>query len=97
AEGRALTEGSPLLGFVEGSSIGRTSSRHVFDGPDRFNLWRRQDFDQPVTSPLEGGKVWEHWCTLRDLRASNRIGLSAVTAYVSLVPAPGGPVPAALH
>jgi hypothetical protein len=61
----------------------------VFDPPDRFNLWRRQDFDQPIASDLEGGKVWEHWCTLRDLRPPNRLGLSALTAYVSLVTALG--------
>jgi hypothetical protein len=96
AEGRSLVDQSVLLGFVEGNSTGRTSSRKIFDLPDRFNLWRRQDFDQPVDSPLEGGKVWEHWCTLRDLRAPNRVGLSILSAYVSLVSVLGDRFPAAV-
>jgi len=89
ADARVLLNQSTLLGFVEGNSTGRTTSRNVFDAPDRFNLWRRQDFDQAVDSDLEGGRVWEHWCTLRDLRPTNRVGLSAITAYVSLCAALG--------
>jgi hypothetical protein len=89
AEGRALVAASTLVGFVEGTSLGRTSARAVADPPTLFNLWRRQDFDQPPGNAGDGGRVWEHWCTLRDIRPTSAIGTSALSAFVSLSSALG--------
>ncbi|MFH0777485.1 MAG: hypothetical protein V2A71_02525 [Candidatus Eisenbacteria bacterium] len=84
-EARELLRGSTLLGFIEGNSLGHVSARGAGDDASRFNGWLRQEYDRSVDSQEDGGKVWEHWCTLRDIRRTDPVGSSVLSAYVALV------------
>lgn len=90
AKGQELIKGARLLGFIEGSSCGHILARGVIDPPSLFNGWSRQDFDQRVKSKKEGGTVWEHWCTTRDIRESNTVGNTLLRGYLTLVATLGG-------
>jgi hypothetical protein len=88
--GKAKIAQATLLGFIEGSSAGHVLARNIRDLQGAYNGWPRQDFDQGVWSRKEGGTVWEHWCTTRDLRQTNVPGDTLLRAYLSLVSAFGG-------
>jgi hypothetical protein len=78
------------LGFIEGTSLGHVSARGMNDDDVIFNKWKRQQFDQDVNSEEDGGVVWEHWCTSRDIRPTSKIGTSVLEAWLELVNAMGG-------
>ena len=88
-QAKEYMKNSELVGFVEGTSEGRISVSGVMDSKELFNKNPRQDYDQEPGSPKEGGKVWEHWCTTRDIRSTSRIGIAVLDAYIVLVSASG--------
>jgi hypothetical protein len=77
-------QNSKIVGFVEGTSGGRISAKGIIDSREMFNNNPRQDYDQEPESTKEGGRVWEHWCTLRDIRDNSQIASSVLSAYVAL-------------
>jgi hypothetical protein len=89
-EARQLMRGSKLLGFVEGTSRGRISAVNANDPAERWNNWPRQPYNQPPEADdASGGRVWEHWCTTRDIRGQDEICNSVLEGYVTLVAAAG--------
>jgi len=96
SEGRAALNGATPVGYVEGTSRGHISARGVRDPERAFNGWPRQEFDQEAGKNLDGGTVWEHWCTTRDLRPSSPVGDSVLRSYLTLVSTLGGKFVAAV-
>ena len=90
AEGKAIAQNAQCLGFIEGSSLGHISARGVDDPPEAFNKWPRQQFDQDIASEKDGGVVWEHWSTTRDLRPTSEMGTAILQAYLTLISILGG-------
>lgn len=87
AKAQDYLKDSELLGFVEGTSEGRISAQGVIDDKDFFNKNPRQEYNQEPGNDKDGGRVWEHWCTTRDIRTSSSIGSSALSSYIALTAA----------
>ena len=83
-DARQLLESAALLGFVEGTSEGHITARGVQDPADRFDGYSRQDYDREPGSQQQGGRVWEHWCTTRDMAPDSDLSISLLTAYLQL-------------
>lgn len=83
-EAKNYIKNSKLLGFIEGTSEGKISAVNVNDPLNSFAGNPRQNYDQEPGSKKEGGKVWEHWSTTRDIRSTSVIGYSVIDSYVVL-------------
>jgi len=94
--GKAAAAKSELLGFIEGSSAGHVLARNIQDPEGATNGWLRQGFDHSVWNRKEGGTIWEHWCTTRDLRQVNIPCDSLLRSYLTLAATFGGLFIAAL-
>jgi hypothetical protein len=77
-------------GYVEGASRGHILDRKAKDPGDSRLVDRRQDYDRSVNSDQDGGPVWEHWCTSRDIVKPKSLGSGLLAAYHTLVSSVGG-------
>lgn len=90
AEGKSMAARAACVGFIEGTSQGHIAARGANDTSTAFNSWPRQMFDQGVSSQANGGTVWEHWSTTRDIRESSAIGTAVLRAWLTLIACLGG-------
>ena len=90
SEARTLLGGSRLIGFAEGASRGHILDRDADDPGDPDRDDRRQDYDREASSEEEGGPVWEHWTTSRDIVTTGSHGAALVDAYLLLLSTLGG-------
>jgi hypothetical protein len=89
-EARHVITGYEPRGYVEGASRGHILNRKANDPGDPQKDDRRQDYNQPVDSTKDGGPVWEHWTTTRDILTSDSLGTGLLRSYLRLVALLGG-------
>jgi len=90
SEGRELLAVAEWVGYVEGASRGHVLDRTANDPGDPDIDDRRQDYDQVAGSTADGGPVWEHWTTSRDIIGKNGYGSQVLSSFVAIVAAVGG-------
>jgi hypothetical protein len=85
-QGKAWADKVRIVAYVEGNSCGAISNKDAVDPGNSDEHDRRQDYNRfPLDFESEGGKVWEHWCTTRDIRSSGGTGEQVLRAYLTLL------------
>lgn len=84
--GKSWAEEVRIVAYVEGNSCGAISDKNAADLGNSEIDDRRQDYNRnPTDFERQGGKVWEHWCTTRDIRSSDALGKQVLRAYLTLL------------
>ncbi len=84
--GQSWVDDVRIVAYVEGNSCGAISNKGAVDPGDSDVRDRRQDYNRfPLDFEGNGGKVWEHWCTTRNIRSFGGIGEQVLRAYLTLL------------
>lgn len=84
--GESWADEMQIVAYVEGNSCGSISNTAAVDPGNSDEIDRRQDYNRvPMDFESDGGKVWEHWCTTRDIKSSGGIGEQVLRAYLTLL------------
>lgn len=79
-----------IVAYVEGNSCGAISHKEAKDRGNSDRDDRRQDYNRyPLDFESNGGKVWEHWCTTRDIKSVKGLGCQVLRAYLTLLAVAG--------